>query len=352
LAGGAILFQAGCPSRQGPAVQSVSTAWESPQPAQQPGKPGQEPVAAQPTTPPEQQVIATVNGQAITREQFLHVLVASHGLAVLQQMMALELARQETTKRGITVTPQDVEAEYRWRLGRLYPVDPAKPTQLSQQEQDRALQLILQREGVSREEFMLKIERDAHVRKLAELELVIDEPTLREEYRLLYGPKVQGRLIVCRSLRQAEQARDLLVAGQDFASVARQCGDAAYGAQEGGLTRPFSVNDPSVPAALAAAAKQLQPGQISTTIRLDANAPEYAILQLEQTFPASDVPFEHVRDQVVQAYRQRILPERMVAITGRLISQARVAIVDPELRRQYQQQRAQSGGQAPALQNP
>ena len=277
------------------------------------------------------------------------MLKQAHGLTVLQQMMALELARQETSRRGVQVGPKDVDAEYHRRLARLYPVDPATPVELSRRQQEQALAVVLDREGISRQEFMLKVERDAHVRKLAERDLTIDEDALRGEYAALYGPKVQIRMILARSLSDIEQVRERLEEGQDFAAIARQRGSDLYAASADGLTQPFSLDDPSVPAVLREAARRLKPEEISSAIRVDD---QYAIFRLEKKFPASQVEYSQVRGQVVQAYRQRVVPERMARITGDLIGKARVVILDPLLRRQYEERRAASGGQAPPLAAP
>jgi parvulin-like peptidyl-prolyl isomerase len=277
------------------------------------------------------------------------MLTEAHGLTVLQQMMALELARQETARRGVRVTTKDVDAEYRRRLARLYPVDPATPVDLSRPQQEQALSVVLDREGISRQEFMLKVERDAHVRKLAERDLTIDEKTLRAEYAVLYGPKVQIRMILSRSLSDIEQVRELLEGGRDFAAIARQRSSDPYAASTDGLTQPFSLDDPSVPAVLREAARRLKPEEISSAIRVDD---QYAIFRLEKEFPASQVEYSQVRDQVLQAYRQRVVPERMARITGDLIGKARVVILDPLLRRQYEERRAASGGKAPPLAGP
>lgn len=332
----------GCAGSQPSGDQSVSRAWERP-----------EATSTRPTTPQPTQSkdepVATVNGQPISRRAFEAMLTEAHGLTVLQQMMALELARQETARRGVRVGPKDVDAEYDRRLGRLYPVDPVTPAELSRRQQEQALAVVLDREGISRQEFMLKVERDAHVRKLAERDLTIDEDALRGEYAALYGPKVQIRMILSRSLSDIEQVRERLEEGQDFAAIARQRGSDLYAASADGLTQPFSLDDPSVPAVLREAARRLNPQEISSAIRVDD---QYAIFRLEKEFPASQVEYSQVRDQVLQAYRQRVVPERMAKITGDLIGKARVVILDPLLRRQYEERRAASGGKAQPLAAP
>lgn len=335
--------QAGCAAGTKPKGRSVSQAWEAPaapSPQTRPARPGG-PADA------EGRPVATVNGQPIPRRQFMTLLTESHGLALLQQMMVLDLARQATAKQGLKVSPGDVQAQYQQRLERLYQPDSDEPDQLSQQ-QERALELILDREGISRQEFMLKVERDAHVRKLAEKEFKIDEDALRREYQVLYGPQVQLRLIVCGSLRQAEQVQELLAAGEDFASVAGAHSKDRHTAAEGGLTPAFSLADSAIPAALREAARQLQPADGFRTVRLGQ---DYAVVEKVRTLPAANVRYENVRDKVLAVYRRRVMDELMISVISRLIGEAKVAIFDPVLRQQYRQRRIDTGRRAPALIN-
>jgi len=338
LAGGA-----GCAAATEPKGRSVSQAWEAPaaaSPQTTPARPGGQADA-------EGRPVATVNGQPIPRRQFMTLLTESHGLALLQQMMVLDLARQATAKQGLKVSPEDVQAEYKRRLERLYQPESDEPDKLSQQ-QERALELILDREGISRQEFMLKVERDAHVRKLAEKEFKIDEDALRRQYQVLYGPQVQLRLIVCGSLQQAEQVQELLAAGEDFASVARAHSNDPHTAAQGGLTPAFSLADGAIPAALRQAARQLQPADGFRTVRLGQ---DYAVVEKVRTLPATNVRYENVRDRVLAVYRRRVMDQLMISVISRLIGEAKVAIFDPLLREQYRQRRIDTGRRAPALIN-
>jgi len=339
LAGGA-----GCTAGAEPKGRSVSEAWEATAAASRQTSTVRAGGKAQVDGRP----VATVNGRPIDRRQFMTLLAESHGLALLQQMMVLELAKQATAKQGLQVSPGDVEAEYKRRLERLYQPDSAEPDKLSQQQQERALTLILDREGISRQEFMLKVERDAHVRKLAEKELKIDEEAIRREYEVLYGPKVQLRLIVCGSPRQAEQVQELLAAGEDFASVARAHSKDRHTAAEGGLTPAFSLADDAIPTALREAARQLEAADGFRTVRLGQ---DYAVIEKVRTLPAGNVRYENVRDRVLAVYRRRVMDKLMISVISRLIGEAKVAIFDPVLREQYRQRRIDTGGQAPALIN-
>ncbi|NLM52582.1 MAG: foldase [Firmicutes bacterium] len=58
----------------------------------------------------EKDVVATVNGEKITKEEFYEALVENSGDLVLDQLVSLMIVTQEAKKQGINVTDADVEA--------------------------------------------------------------------------------------------------------------------------------------------------------------------------------------------------------------------------------------------------
>ena len=58
----------------------------------------------------DNEVVATVNGEKITKEQFYEALVENSGEMVLEQLVTLMVVSQEAQKQGINITEADVEA--------------------------------------------------------------------------------------------------------------------------------------------------------------------------------------------------------------------------------------------------
>jgi hypothetical protein len=73
------------------------------------------------------------------------------------------------------------------------------------------------------------------------------------------------------------------------------------------------------------------------------------VVQKAADLPGGNVRYEDVRDELMANCRERGLRQLMDSILSDLIGQAKVNILDPVLRRQYEQRRLQSGGRAPAL---
>ena len=210
-----------------------------------------------------------VNGRPITRTEVVDVLMEAHGLSITQQLIVLELARQETKRRGLEVTAADVEAEFRRALDQIIAGVDSDGT-VTEESKRQALQTMLEEKNISMAEFLIGMERNAHLRKAVQQELRINEATLREEFARTYGEKVAVRHIQISVSDAAllNRALDQLRQGKDFAEVARQLSQNAATAAQGGQMAPFTFDDPEIPAALREAAFALRPGEVSAAVRV------------------------------------------------------------------------------------
>src|SRR5437870_9995798 len=65
--------------------------------------------------------IAIVNGKPLPKQDMVELLIESHGLEALQQLIVLELAHDEAERRGLTVSDADVQAEVKSALELMSP---------------------------------------------------------------------------------------------------------------------------------------------------------------------------------------------------------------------------------------
>lgn len=347
---GAIVLLGACGPRERPTAVPVTDYWES-GPQQEPSATVEAPPAspdlattqpsgeASPVARPEDQVIATVNGTAIERSRLIDMLIASHGLRALEQLILLTAVRQRATQMGLTVSDADIKAAHDAALNSLAtPVTDPNAPHLSREQAERLLDGFLTAKNISRGEWDCRMEQRAYLDKIAAAEIQqteITEKMLREEYNLSYGEKVQIRHIQLSTLEGVRRARELLASGKDFELVARQVSENDFTAAEGGLVRPFTRDDPGVTPALREAAFALQVGQISEPIREQET---YHIIKLERRFPASGVGFENVDHQALKRkLLDRLAAQRRQALEQELFQGARVDIRHPELRRQFNQ---------------
>ncbi len=289
---------------------------------------------------PRHMPIAIVNGRPIPRQQMLELLIRTHGMTVLGQLIALELVRQTAESEGISITPADIQDEYNRALMQISsPVPASTQPSLGKEAREAMLAQILLRRGLTREEFNLAMERRAYLRKIAEKRLKIDQDMLRAQYEMMYDERVQIRHIQLSSWRDVSKVQRLLQGGMDFAEVAKVHSTNAATAQRGGELPPFSRSQDDVPPLLREAAFKLKEGQVSNPIRLGT---DYHIIKVIKRFPKSKVQFEHVKELVRVRLRERLLPEVMDRIENGMVEQARtqIQITHPELRRQFKERYA------------
>jgi foldase protein PrsA len=280
--------------------------------------------------------IAIVNGRPISERKFVEVLKDAHGLEIMQQLIVLELAKAESKRLDLRVTAGDVDAEFEAALDRIAPEVNARGAALSDEERRQSLEMLLQQKGITLAEFMIGMERNAHLRKVVERELEVDEGTLREEFARVYGEKVLVRHIQVEAgnIDQLHEALNLLDKGVPFEEVAARVSVNTETAARGGQMEPFSFSDEQIPAVLREAAFALDPGQ-RTQAPIKAGR-YWHLLKLERRIRPTDVRFEDVREEVARSLRERVVPERMNNLITRLFAEARIQVLDRELRKRFE----------------
>ncbi len=280
--------------------------------------------------------IALVNGQPLSRQEFIDILIEARGVEVLQQMIVLQVAKQEARRLGLKVTQHDIDVEYQRSLDSIAAEAGMDIDEATEQNKRRALEQVLAERGLSMAEFRLGMRRNAYLRKIVERNLKITEETLREEFARTCGDKVVIRHIQIpqRDTRTLNQAVDMLRNGADFAAVARRLSQNARTAAQGGLMEPFTFDDPKVPPALREAAFSLKPGGISSPILVGRF---FHIIKVERRIAQQAVKFEDVREQIERQVRERAIPQAMAKLAKELFVEARIRVLDGKLRERYQQ---------------
>ena len=345
----------GCTVRDDAPLRTVGTAWHAPRietlTAGESVSPVRSPVRAAEGSGGA--TIATVNGRAIPVERLRDLLMRSHGPEVLEQLIGLETAAAAAEKAGVTITRADVDREHQRSLRRL--VDPLSAITSGSIDVDRAetlLDTVLARRGVSREEFRLVMRRNAYLRGIVELDVSaapdkVGLPTdtvgfsvdeLHREFNRLYGLRAEVRHIQLTSLGAVDRVADALATGKNFAELARRFSANEAGASRGGLLKPFSADDPSVPALFREVAFSLTPGEVSDPVRVGE---WYHLIRLERILPKEDVDFEQVRGELERTLRVRGADRAMIEVFEKLFREASIEISDPALEAALNRKRAE-----------
>jgi len=275
----------------------------------------------------EDPTIALVNGQPVSRSRLLAIMLPGYGPAVFDDLVLLEIVRQQAAKQSIYPTAEETAQE----LDRiLEDMAPGK----SRVDQLALLNYLLTSRGVVRPVFDLIVEKQALLRRMVDPNVTITEAILTEEYERQYGQKVTVRQLVVSSFRQIDLARQRMKDGESFARIIEQMSQDQPSLARGGLLGSFSQVDENIPRQLRLAAFQLkQPGQISEPIMIpDEKQDEWwYLLELVDIIPAQAPDLEQVRDQLIQTFRRRIINQRMLDLQGKLKSEAGIQVLDPQL---------------------
>lgn len=330
-----------CSQPSGPSTESVSSAWQRrnanhSEPALTYRDRSAPPAGALPASEPSADPpIATVNGTAIPRGRLIELLIRSRGVAVLDQLVGLETARQSAELRGASLTEADVAREETLSLRRL--VDPlwsVAPQTFDRRIAEQVLTATLSQRNMSREEFDILTRRNAYLRKLAEADILITDADLQSEFAVQFGPKVEVRHIQLTAPHEAARLRERIAQGEDFTQLASQYSANTASGSEGGLLAPFSLQDERLPEAFRSAIAPLRPGDVSGVVRV---GPWHHVIRLEKLLPAAAVSIADVRTQLEETLRDRLAEQRMFRDFERLFREADIVIHDPVLASQFEE---------------
>ena len=293
--------------------------------------------------------LVIVNERPLSRQKIVDVLMDSYGLRIMQQLVFLELAKQETRRLGLTVSEADVREQLNRAIEDIAPGTNAHDAGLNTDAKRQALEGFLELRCLTMTEFMVAMERNAHLRKAVETDFRVDEATLREEFARIYGEKVEVRHIQVEATDtpRLHEVLDLLShPDADFAQVARQLSTNPKTAARGGLMEPFTFIDKKIPTALREVAFSLSIGEVSSST---LTGKMIHILKMERRIPPTDASFEEVRNEVERQLRERVAHQKMNELITKLFEQANIRVLDRKLKREFDQLLKDTAQMQPAL---
>lgn len=264
-----------------------------------------------------QDLMAVVNGEAITREQLGAECVKRFGKEVLEMLVNRQLIQQECQRRQIQVTKEEIDDEIKVTAGRL-----GIP-------QDQFLGMLQRERGVKPQQYTNDILwPQLALRKLARDRLQVTEAEIQECYESEYGPSVKVRLILCNTEEKARRVHALALQNpENFPSLARNESDDAASRSMNGLVQPIRkhVGDK----ALEQAAFALAEGEISPIVPIGS---QWAFIKCEQHFPPRQVDLAAVKPMLADAIRDTKLRNVASEVFRELQGKAKVEIVldDPQ----------------------
>ncbi len=287
-------------------------------PTKAPDRPTEAPAVA---TPTQQKIVATVNGERISREDLARDCLRRHGKEVLERLVNKYLITQECARRNIEVTPSEVNAELERLAGRF-----GWPT-------DQWLKMLQKERGITPEQYANDIIWPTlAMRKLAGERLKVSDAEIQEEYEKCYGAAVKARLIVCPNREQAESVREKAAANpESFGDLAKQYSTDPSASLKG-LIHPIRqhMGDEQI----EQVAFNMKDGEVSPVISV---ANQCAIIKREGLVEARDVPLnEQLRGSLEEIIRERKLEHVATGVFAEMQKDAQVVNVfnDPSKARE------------------
>jgi peptidyl-prolyl cis-trans isomerase C len=300
--------------------------------------------AAKPVPAQLPDVLARVNGEDITREEFQEYIQTIEGRAgspvpaeqrdqvyrgVLDQMIGYMLLQQEARARKVDVPEADVEA----RIGEIKKQFPSE---------DLFMQALLERK-MTLEQMRTEARDDMAIGKLIEAEIAPriavkqeqvedfyaknpdqfkEQESVRASHILIGFPENADAAAKGQARAKAEQVLKDVKAGKDFAALAKQHsedpGSAVNGGdlgffQQGQMVGPF--ND---------VAFRLQPGAVSDLVETQFG---YHIIKVAEKRPGRAIPLDEVRPRLEAFLQNRNREEQTDAFVKSLRAKGKVEIL-------------------------
>ncbi|MCK4629013.1 MAG: peptidylprolyl isomerase [Sedimentisphaerales bacterium] len=272
--------------------------------------------------------VAIVNGRAIKQSELLKVLLPVKGRKVLDELVLLEVVRQQAAEKGISAAAVEIQAEFDRILRELAP-------DKTRREQTALFKYMLEKRNLSQAEFDIIVERQYLLGRLVDPNVTITDKMYADEYERQYGRKVIVRQLVTASFRSILEVRQKLDAGADFARLVEQYSQDQRTLARGGVLGPFSRADEHIPEPVRQAAFELNtPGGRTKPFRFydDGNKEWWCLLQFEKDFPADAATPAEVRNELTRIIRRRVLNQRMSDLQKKLKQQATVTILEHKLK--------------------
>jgi hypothetical protein len=266
-------------------------------------------------------MVAAVNTQRITREELAHECLRRFGNEVLESMVNKMLIVQACREEGISVTRTDVDAEIR-RMAKRFDI----PV-------DQFLKMIKQKRGYTHEQYANDVVWPTlALRKLAGGQAKGSREDLIKKYEILYGEKVQARLIASSTLEKAQKLREQAAANpKDFGNLAKDYSEDAPSASMKGVILPICKHG-TYPEIEDAVFNKLADGQVSEVIHAGG---QYVILLREKLIPpATHVSFQKVAPELEDNIRDRKMRSLAQNLFQKIQEKAKIVNVmnDPALR--------------------
>lgn len=261
-------------------------------------------------------VIARVNGQPVSEQEWVDTCKRVAGPSILQVMINHVVVRQAAQALGIAVSDEEAEAEY------LKAVSSAGGFE--------GLMANLAESGEALQDYKTRLRTNTLLRKLIEKSVVVTDDELRKVYLERYGRKAEVQVIVTQTQPDADSIVNRCRKGADFGTLASQESvDEFTGRNHGFLPLPLSEGFFPKPFGrvvitdkIAELLFNMKPGEIAGPIT--AGEAGYYVFKVTDVKAASPVSFDTVKDQLLIEAREARAVRKGAEYLGQLLRAAKI----------------------------
>ena len=261
------------------------------------------------------EVVATVNGEEINRDELFEAMYAQGGREVLDQVITRKLITQLAEDKGISVSEDELEEEIQNIIDESF------------QGAEEQFEMILEQYGISMEAFREDARLNLLVRKLAMEEIDISEEAAEqffEENRHLFDTEeeVEARHILVESREEAVEVMALLDEGEDFADLAAEYSTDASNKDDGGdlgfFGRGMMVDE------FEEAAFSLETGEVGGPVETTFG---FHIIEVTDRREAEETDFADVSEEVEEAMIEQQVPAVINELVQSLLEEADIEYI-------------------------
>ncbi|MHC4267563.1 MAG: peptidylprolyl isomerase [Planctomycetota bacterium] len=268
-------------------------------------------------------VVAVINGEEISREKLANTLIDIYGNEGLERLIRRTLVKQEAKKRKFTVTEEEiakrVELHIDAQIQQQMNKGGLKDKQDLSRELEKAGMTLEQYRNNIRKMFKLtngQIEAELLSEKIIKKTINISDEELHAAYEEQLGEKVLARQIVFRTKRDAEKSLERIRSGADFEALAKKESIDRNSAARGGRMVPFGPKG-----TLGKAVANLKSGELSKIIKTDSG---YHIIKLEKRIPKSTKKFSEIKEELVNLVTVQKVQTRLNPWLINLVESAKI----------------------------
>jgi hypothetical protein len=244
-------------------------------------------------------------------------------MRVLRQMVLRTAARQLVKNAGLTVSDVEVQAELDRIVSAVGGERDREGRRLTRDDRQRLLEVILAKRGISYDEFLIGVERQACLRAVANTSVTVSDAQLQQEFRRKYGLRHDIRAIVVDRQAIAQQVYAHLQAGKDFGEMVAEFTLNMDGASNGGRIATVTRDDPRVPPIVLDQIAKLKENEYSVPIQAGT---QYWLVRVDRIVPAEPIQFNSVRDSLKTELKRRLTEAMMEKLQQELLETSKIEV--------------------------